>query len=305
MLYTTFNTNHSFALTIRQLMCLVLSLFCFNGAAQETSLTKILWLTPDQRFIDYVTQSKRFNVGIDTASLLLKALNNYHVELVLRPLSRIDMLLRSNENVCVFNRMKTPMRAQENLYSLPFVMYPTQRLYELSSSRKIPQKLLNDQQQLISLKALFQHFQSKNLGVTQGASMGLFLDQQIAQVNPRQVFTRAGNHRMLSMHRMLYQKRVDYILQYPAEIKREQGSMAAPTALRSVAIANSPSLVLGHVACSKTATSQRFIKDVDRVFKQLYQSDTFYQAHSRYLVEADLAQFKRDFDSVFIQATKG
>ena len=62
----------------------------------------------------------------------------------------------------------------------------------------------------------------------------------------------------------------------------------------------SPSFIVGRIACTKTADSQRFIQLVNAALRQLYHSNEFYQAHTRYLDTADLPLFDRYFRQVFL-----
>ena len=263
---------------------------------------QIIWLTSDAQDLKQFKQNQPYNIASDTDNLLVKALPQYHIELKVVPLPRIALLLNGKESYCVPNRIKTPKRAKQNLYSKPTKLYPSLKLYWLASNKRIPatfNEAFNEASGLIVLADIFKQLPKTVLGVSGGRSFGENLDQQIAVISKNNLFVRGGEHRFLSLVKMLNDNKFDFLLEFPTEIKHVVHVIDQPDKLRSSKIAGIERFVKGFLACSKTEQNSRFIEDVNRALEQLYQSENFYQAHARYIDKVDLADFTAEFEVLF------
>jgi len=88
-------------------------------------------------------------------------------------------------------------------------------------------------------------------------------------------------------------------IEFPIELKAIRANTGKSSKLRSIEIAGSPSHYVGFVACNRHSALKPLIADINRNLAKLYQSDSFYQAHTRYLDEADIPKFDQLFKQVF------
>ncbi len=272
---------------------------CLNAFANPEN--NYLLMVHEQSDVAGYLKEGEGNIPADTNQLLVEALKDQVIEFQVAPLARIDRLLKAQGRVCASNRIKTVARAQHNLFSLPLNLFLGQRLYSLGPANKVPEKLLNDKQQLISLAKLFKLLPDKMLGVGQGRSYGELLDGQISQIDRNSVLMRPGKDPSVLI-KMLARRRVDFLIEYPIDMNKEMRKTKQPFELSSVEVFGAPGFLAGRIACTKTDSSRRFIKLVNTALRQLYQSDEFYKAHTRYLDTADLPLFDRYFRQVFLPA---
>jgi uncharacterized protein (TIGR02285 family) len=268
-----------------------LNLFAAGGA-------QITLLTADKVDIENFNQPEPFNISTDTSNLVLDQLKDYQISLKHIPLPRIEELLQSEQNYCMFNRVKNPYRAKHTLFSLPLNLYPGLRLYSMKSF-KLPKSLLDDFQQLMSLNALFKYQPKKVLGVSKGRSYGEYIDGQIALIDSNNLYIRAGAYRFDAIIKMLSSGKIDYLIEFPSEINDVLYLLAEPRKLQSIAFANTSSYLLSYVACSDTPDNRRLIRAINGILRQLYQSPQYYLAHSRYINQSERPAFKLQYQQVF------
>ena len=144
--------------------------FCSSAYGEKI---KLLWLTDDSRNVVNLLSDKQISIDSDTTNLVLNNLvhNNqdqFEFDLQLAQIPRTNRILETTPNACVSNRIKTKQRNQKNLFSLPLNLYLSYRLYYLAEQDDIPANLLDEQQQLISLSALFNVFPKRILGLSKG-----------------------------------------------------------------------------------------------------------------------------------------
>ncbi len=204
-------------------------------------------------------------------------------------------------NSCAINRIKTSKRLENNLYSLPINLYLELRLYAKRNKNKppFPQSVLNNKSELSSLAQLFTLKPNHILGVDQGRSFGAFLDKQINELNEHNLVVRSGGIRSLSVAYMLFKNRVDYVIDYPSEMKLALDEFAGKITLDSVKVTTGNNYIVGYIACSKSDFGQQTIEDINKELLKLYKTPDFYQAHARYLDKADIAEFNLAYEQVF------
>ena len=278
--------------------CIASCIVSFYGFAQHQSKVEVLWLATSHQDNRHFGKDSKVNIATDTNNLLLKALSNYQIKLRIHPLQRIEHLMRKSKNTCMPNRIKTPERLKTSLFSLPLNMYPMLRLYTLSSNTSVQPVLVN--QQLSSLNQLFKQLPTHSLGLSRGRSYGKFFDRQIVNINPNNIYQRATDSGLLSLIEMLNRGRINYVIEYPTQMRSEMADIVNPQGIKSIKIANSPNYIIGYLACSKSKFAQQFINDVDTALRHLYQTNEFYQAHRRYLNDTDIEQFDQDYKQVFV-----
>ncbi|MCJ8321822.1 MAG: transporter substrate-binding domain-containing protein [Colwellia sp.] len=267
--------------------------------------THILWLTDDKDDEKNYLADNQLSIGTDTINLLIKEIKNYQLNFQFATIPRINLLLKSSNSTCVANRVKTKERALNNIFSLPINIYPGLRLYYIDEYSTVPQSLINQDAELSSLVELFEKRQDKVIGISKGRSFGMYLDKQISQIPKANINLRAGGGRYEALMQMLIKKRIDYIIDFPTEVKEQvdlavlNDEMLSSPDINSIAIANSPEFIFGRIACTKTAVGEAFIVRINEILRTLYNDPAFYQAHERYINKNDLPAFKILFDQQF------
>ncbi|KGJ89157.1 hypothetical protein [Colwellia psychrerythraea] len=281
-------------LTIISACCL-----CIDSHAQST----IHWF--NDSVLDSAQRVQDTNVHIstlaDTSQLLMKSLPQYQFSTEYIQSQSIARLLKKLPNSCAPNRIKTPERLKDNIYSLPLNIYLSLKLYYKKNMKSsiLPKNALDENKRLKSLAALFTGKSTYTLGVNDGRSFGIFLDAQIAALEKHNLVVRSGTESTTSLVKMLIKDRIDYTIEYPVNVHRVLKETAANISLESLEIVGSPSYIVGYVACSKSAVGKHVIKDINAALQKLYHSADFYQAHTRYLDKNDIANFNRAYQETF------
>lgn len=238
-------------------------------------------------------------IASSTNQVLLKALGPYSIEFQAASMTRIDRILNTQANSCAINRVKTPARERNSLFSKPINMYLGLKLFFLSEQLPLMSKTLNQQGQLISLNQLFDVMPEKVIGVDKDRAHGSVLDSQLATIKRKNFTAFGGTIDFLHMMELLAQHRVDFILGYPSELHGVLKQYGKPLEISSLSIAGVAPYTVGFIECAQSATGRRFIDDINRALDKLHPSAEFKQAHTRYLSEQDLLLFERYFQQVF------
>jgi len=280
----------------------LLSIFFLYNSAVANSLTKVTWITDGKVNLENFQKSHSVNTSIDTINLLANAIQRYQISLEYSPLSRMNKLLDTRDNICVINRVKTSHREKFATFSLPVNLYLGLRLYyienETSDTQKIPKTLLNNKGQLTSLKQLFKLRPLQKLALGKGRSYGETLDEEIRNLNPQNLYIRAGENRSTAMINMLSQGRINFLIESPIVMNNLNNILKKSITFKSIAIAKTPRFFIGYLACDKG--SQTFIDDINLLLLNLYKTDEFYQAHTKYLDQSDFEKFSQYYQEVFV-----
>jgi uncharacterized protein (TIGR02285 family) len=209
----------------------------------------------------------------------------------------ITRLLKKRPNSCHPYRMKTPQRLENNIYSLPLNIslglrryFKQDTQYGVLSQNTFPSSL-----QIISLASLFTGKSSYVLGVDEGRSFGVFLDEQLATLEKHNLIVRRGGIATKFLVKMLLKNRVDYIIEYPVSINEALKSIPINIKLDSLRIANSPDYIVGYIACHQGSLGQKVIEDINRELQRLYRSYRFYKADIQYFDKTDLINFNQAY----------
>lgn len=273
--------------------------YCIKSYAQK----EIYWFTDSVKTSTQVTQdiSIALSAVADTNRLLMTALPQYQLNIEYAQSPSIARLLKKLPNSCAPNRVKTPDRLKDNIYSLPINISLGMRVYfkEGVQAHTLPKKTFNNSPKLSSLASLFTGKSTHILGVENGRSYGVFLDSQIAALEKYNLVIRNGIEATPSLVKMLLKDRIDYIIEYPFGINETLSNLPYDITLDSLRIANSTDYIVGYVACHKGVLGQEVIENVNSALQKLYRSYSFYQAHTRHIDEADLIDFNRAYQVVF------
>lgn len=238
------------------------------------------------------------SIATDSNRLLINALKNYYVKPLYMPSARAEILLQQDTAFCLSNRLKTPQREAKYLYTKPINIYMGLRLY-YRHDHKIPTDAIDKNGKLISLVALFNRHTKRKLLVLSGRSFGQTLDAQISRINKRNLVTRAGMDEEAASMAMLGRGRIDYLIEYPPDIKMALSRFTPSLQLKSIALADATDYVVGYITCSKTTMGEKIVEDINRALTQLYKTAAFYQAHKYHLGQSDIADFDVIYHKVF------
>ena len=258
-----------------------------NQQGDQASKEKIIWLVEDK--IENIDLLAKNSPETSTASyienVIIQQLTQYDVQVERVTVSRINRMLHSKDNTCVANRANTPERRQYSLFSDPQSFYLTHKLYRFNQAKALPSQLFNAQGEIKNLPSVFQALPGQTIGIAQDVSFGNFLDQQIKQIEPANIYYRGGNQRVVSLASMLYKSRVDFLLALPVDITPDR---AQKELLEQYTIAGAPPYLIAHFNCSNSGLGQRIITDINRILAKVYQTKDYYQAHKKWFSDKQL-----------------
>lgn len=224
-------------------------------------------------------------ITTDTNQLLLQKFSR-RVVVQERPFARIDKELAQPGVRCTTDRIKTPQREKQFLFSLPVNFYLGYRLYQRADLAPLPAGLLDATGAVRSLPALMQAEPHSRLLVSSHYSLGEYLDNEIKQVAVRQQIPISTTRYYDQFVGVFLAKRAEYAVLFPTAIYEYfHGDLPMP--VRSYPIAGAPQVVAGHLMCNNTAASRQFLRQVDAALLSLYSDQAFIAAHTRYMLPAD------------------
>ena len=267
-----------------------------SATAQSEQINKkvvkerILWLVEDK--IENIDLLAKTSAETSTASYIenliiqqLKQFKKYDVRIVRVTAPRIIKTLNSNDNACVANRAITPDRKEYSLFSDPQSFYLTHKLYRFNAKSPLPNELFNAEGEIKDLPSVFRALPKKIMGIAQDVSFGNFLDQQIKQINPVNIYYRGGTQRVRALGSMLYKSRVDFVLALPVDITPNEAQIPL---LEQYTIAGAPPYLIAHFNCSKSELGQGVINDINKILAKVYQTKDYYQAHKKWFSDKQL-----------------
>ncbi|MEW6990020.1 hypothetical protein AADZ91_04955 [Colwelliaceae bacterium 6441] len=96
-----------------------------------------------------------------------------------------------------------------------------------------------------------------------------------------------------------FKKNIDFIIDFPTQFIAKVIQNKQQNNIGSIEIEGVKEFFVSHIACNKSCIGEAFIESVNAILKTQYQSEAFYQAHSRYLMKDELPNFKSKFHAVF------
>jgi uncharacterized protein (TIGR02285 family) len=254
----------------------------------EESKQKIVWLVEDK--IENKDLLAKNSPETSTASyienVVIQQLTQYNIQLERVTATRMNRVLSTKDNVCVANRAETEKRSQYSIFSDPQSFYLTHKLYRYNQKSALPSQIFNDKGEIKDLSSVFDALPTKTIGIAQDVSFGNFLDLQIKQINPTNIYYRGGTQRVVALASMLYRARVDFLLALPVDVTPND---AQKQLIEQYTIAGAPPYLIAHFNCSKGKLGQRIINDINEILAKLYQSDDYYQAHKKWFSAKQLS----------------
>lgn len=263
-----------------------------------TNQQAIVWLIEDTFEGDYYKQGPSVSTSQGTARIVINKLRErgFNIEFIKASGSRIAQLLKTHNNACIDNRLKIRSREKYSYYSLPQDIYLGLELYRLAGSSPLPIAVVDKDREVINLPELFDLYPGSVLGIADGISYGVDIDRQLSTLDQTNIYRRAGSLRLKGLLNMLLKERIDYAIFYPSELSR----LVSPhIALESYSLAGAPDYMVGHFTCSKTTAGKDIISEIDEILTEAYQSEAFYQAHSKWNPAVDLPRLNQYYLEVF------
>lgn len=266
---------------------------------QSVATERLIWINKTSRSFDNIDNDRHISTISDAMRELIRRFDEIEYEFQVSPELQIKHLMKVKATYCLVGKIKTAERSKIGYFSHPITLYQSFKLY-FSKDKHIPEQIINEQGQLISLKKLFEYQNDKKLIVLDDFSYGKFLDQQISELSPKNVTIRKGVNQYNSIVLMSFKNRVDYAMFYPASYQEYLLKYPEFPNLSSISIQGSKTHVLGRVMCSKNELGKKAIKKINKILDQLYQEKLFYQMHVRYLHPDDIPSFDKSFQKVYI-----
>jgi uncharacterized protein (TIGR02285 family) len=262
-----------------------------NHINENLHKEKIIWLVEDKvENIDLLTKnSAETSTASYIENLIIQQLTQYNIQVERVTASRTNRVLKSRNNVCTANRAKTPERQEYSLFSDPQAFYLTHKLYRYNQKSALPSHLLNAEGEIKNLSHVFKAFPTQTMGIAKDVSFGNFLDQQIKQIKPVNIYYRGGSQRVVALASMLYKKRVDFVLALPVDITPLEKHKPL---LEQYTIAGAPPYLIAHFSCSNNPLGQRIINDINKILANVYQTKDYYQAHKKWFSDKQLADLQ-------------
>jgi len=276
---------------------LFVNLICI-GSLKAKDKPEIIWLIEDSKENSTIGTPLAANTSTSTYTedLILSGLTNYKIELQRVSMKRIGAQLKSKNNACAASRIKTKSRESYSVYSTPQNIYLGHKIYRLSNDIPLSPKIFNEVGNIKSLFDLFAYYPDSILAIADAVSYGKFLDNQISQLNKDTLYNRGGGHRIVGINEMLFKNRVDFIIYYPTEINLLSSESVS---LESYHIEGSEPYILGHFVCSDSKLGKAVITDINTLLNKAYSTKAFYQAHTRWLLPADIQRLNGFYIETF------
>lgn len=223
------------------------------------------------------------STATETAQLLLDQLR-YGKGILNVPLARSLNDIEQGRPVCVINKIKSKVREQRFLYSLPLNIFQTQRFYQHATLPPIPEHLLNESGEVINIAEVLREYSDSSLIVAENYSYGDLLDAQIRQAEPNQIITVSNTTFFSRFFTLFENQRSDFALIFPSALFSVYGTKV-PMRLRDYPIAGNPRTVSGHIFCEKSEFGEMMIEQINSAIHALYKRPEFVSAHLKYLAD--------------------
>ena len=165
--------------------------------------------------------------------------------------------LHTMQDVCLYNKTKTPERLKNALFNqYPIMAFPANRLV-VYNHPELPEN--------ISLDDAIKKYQLI-IGITAGRAYGSEIDSYISK-HPDSFMTLAGTTSAFRLSQMLFQNKLDAIVEYSAVFISRHGKDPRTANIRYLSLDNSNKAVFGYIACSQSEQGQQAISLFDQALQ--------------------------------------
>ncbi|MBQ4836498.1 ABC transporter substrate-binding protein [Pseudoalteromonas luteoviolacea] len=196
--------------------------------------------------------------------------------------------LQNQENVCLYNKVKTPQREAMGVFvSFPLMAFPSNRL--ILRNKKF-----------VSIEVSLKDALSMGLriGVTQGRSYGLEIDDFI-KANTDRMFISEGNDSAFRLRQMLVQGRLDGIIEYSSVFVTDFPSEEVLKDISFHAIGDTTATIFGYIACSDSRTGRAAVDLFERTLQKRTIQELIIQAHANLFLPQEEVFISNSLKSAF------
>ena len=279
---------------------ILLLLLCLPlHAAADLSM---LWLTDH----DMQKNSQRNQAAVDvngsTMALLRQQLPQLKIQTEVVNTSRALLLLKSEPNACTGNKILSEARLQHAVASQqPQVVFPGLRLFALSGSDTAALlEQLTDAQGRVSVRRLLNETKNARFAIAGGRNYGKQLQQLINDPQYQKRFwQRHSSDLAMGVIQMLQSGRVELLIEYPNVVAHNLTNQHHKTQVVSVAVAESPAMLLGHILCAKTPQGRELLNLLEQQLGRVSKTQAYLQAHLQWFEPSSHAELKRLYNEVY------
>lgn len=243
-------------------------LFASSISAEQKQLTKI------QIVSDFIPENNKADRNI--ANKIMLAIGEQlspSTLLEFIPASRLRewKQIQTMPDVCLFNKVKNGERLQSAFFNqYPIMAFPANRLVIYNHP-----ELSQD----ITLEEVIQKHKFL-IGISAGRSYGKHIDQFIAS-HPDNFVDIAGDKSSRRLHEMLFQNKLDAILEYTTVLKDRFKNDPRIEKTRFLSIDEESHAVFGYLACSRSEQGKLNIAAFDKVLSQNKMQDQIIKLHQQ------------------------
>lgn len=208
--------------------------------------------------------------------------NGISINFMRSSLTREWLSVENKDNVCLFNKSKTPAREKVATFSkYPLIAFPPLRL--------ITKKGVNIPKQLSLKDALEKN--NLRIGVISSRSYGAEIDNIIAKGH-QNFITLEGKEASQRQRAMLHSDRVDAIIEYwpTLVVEYKNSKQLASYSIHQLNEANQ--YIFGYIACSQSPLGEEVISQFDRVMSSQSYFDLLIEEHKQNMPEEEIAPLK-------------
>lgn len=206
---------------------------------------------------------------------LMQSYSKTELKLVFRQVTmrRVWRELRTNQQACSVNKIKTPEREAIGYFSnRPLTFYPPVRL--IGSA-----KTLKDLPNSLSLKQLPLH--NLKIGVVSGRIYGSEVDAYIAE-HPKQIWYRASESSSVQLINMMEIGRVDAVFEFSSELNQFLGlGLNGTKRFKYIDLQLNSDGLSGYLVCSRSTQGKQALDIVDK----LYANPKFVKSYQKMVLD--------------------
>ncbi len=249
-------------------------LFASSISAEQKQLTKI------QIVSDFIPENNKADKNIAN-KIMLTIGERISPATVLEfiPASRLRewKQLQTMPDVCLYNKVKNSEREQSAFFNqYPIMAFPGNRLVIYNHP-----ELSQD----ITLEEVIQKHKFL-IGISAGRSYGKHIDQFIAS-HPDNFVDINGDKSSRRLHEMLFQNKLDAILEYTTVLKERFKNDPRIEKTRFLSIDEESHAVFGYLACSRSEQGKLNIATFDKVLKETTMQNQIIKLHQQLFTDPE------------------
>lgn len=277
------------------ILLFILLSFLTNPSAEE-----FLWVTDDP--LRYISpEHQQIDIDASTLKIIISFLesDDFFTTINANPKRGFE-LLKSRNNVCMGNRIKTQERKQyAYITDIPQIVFPGLRLYINKSSNKYNKiNNLANRNGVISLADVFEQVADVKLGIADGRSYGSQIDKLLnAPTNAHLIWKRNASLAGRGVVKMLENERFDISIEYTNVFQfytsENQNTM------QSYPIQEASQYVLGNIICSKSPQGLALINALNKAIAKASKTRDYLEAHLKWFGKDTQADAIKYYNEVY------